>query len=187
MERKIFIDSDILFQFFAINKVKEQNFFNLGTTGDNDLDQIMKLIQEIEKNDQAIYLSEFSILEILCTLNRLNSSYKCPIILTKIYRICEILPLEDLMIKLSWFIGSNYDLHSGDALHIAFCLSNDIEKIILKDKKFYQTCFQIKNDFNSIGFQKINDFFSNIQFAQGIPKRIRMMYSNIKNLSITRI
>lgn len=147
----------------------------------------MKLIEGIQKNNQRLILSEFSILEILCTLNRLKSSYKIPIILTKIYKICEILPLDDLMLKLSWFIGSNYDLHSGDAIHVSFCLSNNIEKMILKDQEFYQSCQEIKKDFLTKKSKELKNFFSKVQFAQGVPKNILRKFSNIKNLNITKI
>ena len=126
MKSLIFIDSDILFSFFALNKQKKENFERDGTTGDDNLDVVINLIDEIENNEQIICLSEISILEILCVLNRRNSASKIPKILKKIYSISNILPIDDLLYKLAWFIGSNYKLHTGDALHLSFCLMNDI-------------------------------------------------------------
>jgi len=187
MEKTVFIDSDILFQFFALNKKKREKYYDIGTTGDKDLDLIVELIEEIERNNQKIMISEISILEILCTLNRLNSAHKSPEIITKIYKICEISPLDALLVKLSWYIGSNYDFHSGDALHIAFCLSNNIEKMILKDKEFYDSCLKIKEDYSSSKFQKFEEFFVQIPFAKGIPKKVLNSFSNIKNMTIKRI
>ena len=187
MKSLIFIDSDILFTFFAINNEKEKNFIKNGTTGDIALDIIIKLIIEIEEKNQIICLSEFSILEIICTLNRLNSSNKIPKILTKLYSICDVLPLNDLMIKLAWFIGSNYNLHSGDALHMSFCLFSDIKEIILKDKEFHDSCIKIKKDFENAGYENLNNFFIGISFIQGIPENILKKYSNLKNLKIKKI
>ncbi len=183
----VFIDSDILFSFFALNKEKKENFDRTGTTGDNNLDLIINLISEIENKEQIICLSEMSILEILCVLNRRNSSFKIPIILKKLYSISNILPLDDLMIKLSWFIGSNYKIHTGDALHISFCLMNDIKEIIIKDKEFYNACIEMKTNFEVKGFEILNDFFTKISFVQSIPEKIKKKYSNLKDLKIRRI
>jgi len=187
MTKLTFIDSDILFSFFAINKEKENKYFETGSIDNEDLDSIMKLIEEIESNNETICLSEISVLEILCTINRQKSSFKIPTILTKIYKFCDILPLNNLLIKLSWFIGSNYNYHSGDALHISFCLFNNIKKMILKDKVFYESCLKIKDDYKKKGFQEIETFFQNIDYAQGVPERILQKFSNIENLIIKRI
>lgn len=115
MQELTFLDSDILFSFFAINEDKIKNYISSGTTGNIELDVILTVVNQIEKNKEIICLSEFSILELICSLNRLNSSHKTAHILSKIYQISDVLPLSDLMIKLAWFIGSNYSLHSGDA------------------------------------------------------------------------
>jgi len=187
MNPLVFIDSDILFSFFAISDEKRKNFVETGTTRNNDLDIILNLIEEIENYNQIICISEFSILEITCILNRLNSSQKIPRILTKIYSICDVLPLNDLMIKLAWFIGSNYTLHSGDALHISFCLFNDINEIILKDNKFHDACIEMKNGFEKVGHEELNNFYTKISIAQVVPEKILVKYSNLKNLKIKRI
>lgn len=47
MKPLIFIDSDILFSFFAISSEKQKNFIETGTTGNNDLDIILNLINEL--------------------------------------------------------------------------------------------------------------------------------------------
>lgn len=187
MKPLIFIDSDILFSFFAISSEKQKNFIETGTTGNIALDIILNLINEIEEKSHIICLSEFSILEIICTLKRLNSSQKIPGVLTKIYSICDVLPLNDLMIKLAWFIGSEYSLHSGDTLHISFCLFNNIEEIIIKDNEFYDSCIKMKKDFNEKDYENLNKFFSKISFAQGIPEKILEKYSILKNIKIKKI
>lgn len=187
MKELVFIDSDILFSFFAINEDKKKRYIDTGKTGDPDLDKIMNLIKEIESANQIICISEISTLELLCTINRQKSGFKIPKILTKLYEICDVLPLNDLMIKLSWFIGSKYNYHSGDALHIAFCLFNEIEKMILKDKEFYESCLEIKENYKKHKFKEIDGFFSNINYAQGVPQEILNKYSNIENLNIKRI
>jgi len=76
------------------------------------------------------------------------------------------------MMKLAWFIGSSYALHSGDALHISFCLISDIKEMILKDKEFYDSCIKIQKDFENEGFENLNAFYTKISFAQGIPEKI---------------
>jgi len=184
METLIFIDSDILFSFFALSKEKMEIFDKTGTTGNNNLDTIINLISEIENKEQIICLSEISILEIVCVLKRRNSSFKIPNIVRKLYSIGNILPLDDLMIKLAWFVGSNYKLHSGDALHVSFCLMNDIEEIILQDKEFHDACIEMKTDFENKGLEVLNDFFTKISFVQSIPEKIKKKYSNLKKIKI---
>jgi len=76
MQELTFLDSDILFSFFAINEDKIKNYISSGTTGNIELDVILTVVNQIEKNKEIICLSEFSILELVCTLNRLNGSHK---------------------------------------------------------------------------------------------------------------
>lgn len=187
MKPLIFIDTDILFTFFAINNEKKNIFIDTGTTGNNDIDAVLNLIKSIESKGQIICMSDFSILELVCTLNRLKSTHKIPQILTKIYSMCDVLPLNDLMIKLAWYFASRYPLHSGDSLHISFCLSNDITEIILKEVDFYKVCVNMKNDFQASNFENMERFFTQITYAQGLPQKISEKYSNLKNLKITKI
>lgn len=187
MQELTFLDSDILFSFFAINEDKIKNYNSSGTTGNNELDVILMVVNQIEMNKNIICLSEFSILELICTLNRLNSSHKTAHILSKIYQICDILPLSDLMIKLAWFIGSSYTLHSGDALHISFCIFNNIDNLITQDNGFYNAYMNLKQDFNNFGIKKLNDFFIKISFSKGIPNTLIRKFNNIKNLKIRKI
>jgi len=187
MQETIFIDSDILFMFFALNEEKINNFHSSGTTGNLELDGIINLINEIESKNQVIYLSEFSILEIVCVLNRLNSSYKTGEILTKIYRICDVLPLNDQMIKLAWYIGSNYTLHSGDALHISFCLFNNIFNLIIKDTEFYNAIINLRTDLKNNGTQNLIDYFDSISFSRGVPDTILRKFNNLNKLKIRKI
>jgi hypothetical protein len=53
----IFIDTDILFSFFAINQEKLNQFENEGTTGDKYLDAVLSLIKKIEQEEQKICIS----------------------------------------------------------------------------------------------------------------------------------
>jgi hypothetical protein len=99
MKELTFLDSDILFSFFAINEDKIKSYNSSGTTGNIELDAILSLVNQLEKNKEIICISEFSILELVCTLNRLNGSHKTAYILSKIYQISDVLPLNDLMIK----------------------------------------------------------------------------------------
>lgn len=122
-----------------------------------------------------------------CTLNRLKSAHKIPQILTKIYSMCDVLLLNDSMIKMAWYFGSKYPLHSGDSLHISFCLSSDIAEIILKDDDFYKVCVNMKSDFLSSNLENMEKFFKQISYAQGIPQKISEKHSNLKNLKITKI
>ena len=73
MQELTFLDSDILFSFFAINEDKIKNYNSSGTTGNIELDVILTVVNQIEKNKEIICLSEFSILELICSLNRFNS------------------------------------------------------------------------------------------------------------------
>lgn len=76
MKSLIFVDSYIFFSFFAIDNEKQKSYNDTGTTGKKDLDLVLKLIKDIEEKNNIICLSEVSILEIVCTLNRLNSAQK---------------------------------------------------------------------------------------------------------------
>lgn len=183
----VFIDSDILFSFFAINPDKQKKFEHNGSTGDQELDEILNLISEIESKDERICISEFSILELGCLLNRLNINQKIPQILTKLYMVSDVLPLNEHMIKLAWYVGSNYNLHSGDALHASFCLFSNIDSVILKDKEFYGAFTQLKDDFITHGSKRCVEYFNKISFAQGIPDAIIRKYNNISKLQIRKI
>ena len=187
MRELTFLDSDILFSFFAINENKIKSYNSSGTTENVELDAILSLINQIEKNKEIICLSEFSVLELICSLNRLKSSFKTAKILSKIYQICDILPLNDLMIKLAWFIGSNYSLHSGDALHISFCLFNNIDNLITQDNGFYNAFLNLRQDFKNFGIKKLDDFFINFLFSKGIPDTLIKKFNNIKILKIRKI
>ena len=187
MKELTFLDSDILFSFFAINEDKIKSYNSSGTTGNIELDAILSLVNQLEKNKEIICISEFSILELICSLKRLNSSFKTANILSKIYQICDILPLSDLMIKLAWFIGSNYSLHSGDALHISFCIFNNIDNLITQDNGFYNAYVNLEQDFNNYGVEKLNDFFIKILFSKGIPDTLIRKFKNIENLKIRKI
>jgi len=70
MTSLFFIDSDILFNLLAINKKKKEKYTKEGTTGDKRLDQLIKTVLEESKKYDRICISNFSVLEILCTLNR---------------------------------------------------------------------------------------------------------------------
>ncbi len=183
----IFIDSDILFSFFAISQEKVKNFKETNTTGDQDLDIILHLIEEIEKKNQIIYISEFSILELVCTLKRRKSTKKIPQLITKIYNICDVLPLNDHMIKLAWYFGSNFKLHSGDALHISFCLFYDLDYLILKDQEFFASLTNIQKDYNTNGSKGLINFFNLIEFAKHTPRTIINKYNNLNKLKIKKI
>lgn len=183
----IFIDSDILFSFFAINQEKIKNFKESQTTGDQDLDIILNLIEDIEKKKQIIRISEFSILELVCILKRRKSAKKIPQLITKIYNICDVLPLNDHMIKLAWYLGSNFKLHSGDAIHISFCLFYDLDYLILKDREFFESLSNIQKDYNNNGSRGLIDYFGLIKFAQHIPKTIIDIYDNFNKLKIKKI
>ncbi len=54
MNKLIFIDSDILFSFFAINKDKKKKYLKTGTTGNTKLDLIMNMIEKIEETKEII-------------------------------------------------------------------------------------------------------------------------------------
>lgn len=183
MDTLVFVDTDILFSFFALNKEKMKKFQTKGSSGSEELDKIISIVMDIEKNNKILCISEFSILELICTLKRLNSGPKIPEILTKIYEICDVLPINNQMIKLAWFIGSYYTIHSGDALHISFCLSNNINEVILKDKELIDALTNIKNS----SIEELDRFFHNVSYAQGVPELIKRKYENIKKIKITKI
>jgi len=52
MNEWVFIDSDILVRFFAINREKRQTYESKGSTGDRDLDDALNLVKIIENNKQ---------------------------------------------------------------------------------------------------------------------------------------
>jgi len=116
MSSLLFIDSDILFNLLAINIKKKERYRIEGTTGDQKLDQILDTIMEQSKKYEKICISNFSILELVCTLNRLKSEFKISKILIKLFETYDILKINENIIYLAWFIGSKYKMHSGDAI-----------------------------------------------------------------------
>jgi predicted nucleic acid-binding protein len=187
LKKCVFIDTDILFSFFALNKEKREIFENNGSTGDQDLDKILKIIFEIEENKETICISELSLLELIALLNRRKKSKLIPQIIIKIYQWCDIFPINDLIMKLSWYISANYKFHSGDVLHLAFCLANEIDYMIIKDKDFINSFNQIKEEFETIGLKNLANFFKSIPFAKEIPKEILKMYENLNKLQIKEV
>ncbi len=184
MDEVAFIDTDILFRYFAISDKKRALFFSHGSTGIKDLDHVMNLIQEIEKNNQYPCISEYSILELICTLTRLKSASKIPRILKNIYRTFDVLPLYDDVLHLAWFFGANFPIHSGDAVHAAFCIMNDINIAFLSENPFYTTFIDIQKDFHTNGTTKLSKFqesgapfhFTNVLFVK--------RYANLERLKI---
>ena len=183
----IFVDTDLLFSFFAINNEKLMKYREEGTTDDEKLDIVLGVISNIEDNKDIICISEISILELVTLLKRRNSEEKIPNILTKIYEIGDVLPISDHMIKLAWFIGSNYKLHTGDALHLAFCLSSDIKDVLIIDAEFYDACMNIKEDFKNKGSAIIEDFFTKIPFAQTTPDKLLKKLNNLSKINFQKI
>ena len=55
MKPLIFIDTDILFTFFAINIEKKNIFIDTGKMGNNDIDAVLHLIKSIESKGQIAY------------------------------------------------------------------------------------------------------------------------------------
>ncbi|OLS16015.1 MAG: hypothetical protein RBG13Loki_0343 [Promethearchaeota archaeon CR_4] len=184
MEEVAFSDTDILFRYFAISEKKRSAFFASGSTGIKELDLVMNLVQDIEKNNQYPCVSEYTILELICTLTRLKSASKIPRILKTLYRTLDVLPPNDDILHLAWFFGAYFSIHSGDALHAAFCVMNDIDIVFLTDNPFYTTFLEIQEDFQAHGTTKLNKFqatgspfdFTNVRFVK--------KYGNLKRLKI---
>jgi predicted nucleic acid-binding protein len=180
----IFIDTDILFSFFAINQEKLNQFENEGTTGDKYLDAVLSLIKKIEQEEQKICISEISILELACLLKRRESQDKISQIITKLYSICDVLPISDQTIKLSWYFGSNFKMHSGDAIHLSFSLFYDLDCIIVKDKEFFDSLTEIKKDYSDNGPKGLIEYFNSIKIATGVPQIIINKLSNLNKLKL---
>lgn len=180
----IFIDTDILFSFFAINQDKFNQFENEGTTGDKFLDTVLSLIKEIEQEEQKICISEISILELACLLKRRESQDKISQIITKIYSICDVFPISDQTIKLAWYFGSNFKMHSGDAIHLSFSLFHDLDCIIVKDKEFFDSLIEIKQDYSKNGPKNLTKYFNSIKVATGVPQIIIKKLSNLNKLEL---
>lgn len=120
----------------------------------------------------------------ICTLQRLNSSTKIPEIVSQIYQIGEIVPIRNFEMKLSWFLGSKYNLHAGDSYNAAFCILNELTKIYICDRKFRLAFNQIVTDYNNDGNADIIKFFSDIKISEGIPNSFLGQLNNIRNLQI---
>ncbi len=77
-----------------INPLKKKLFETKGTTESKELDKILETILEIKENKDNICISEISILELICTLNRQKSGNKIFKILSLLYDTCNILPFN---------------------------------------------------------------------------------------------
>ena len=177
MSSLLFIDSDILFNLLAINIKKKERYRIEGTTGDQKLDQILDTIMEQSKKYEKICISNFSILELVCTLNRLKSEFKISKILIKLFETYDILKINENIIYLAWFIGSKYKMHSGDAIHISFCLINKISSMLIKDDELYDSILLIINDKKGNGNKSIKNFFNNLSLSEDKYKRYHSFLS----------
>ena len=182
-----FIDTDILFRFFAINSEKYELYKKNGTTNVKDLDKAINLFEIIQEENQNICISEISILELICLLKRSNSDKKIPKVISKIYQIGEILPINSIQIKLAWYFGSKFNLHTGDALHLAFTVSNKIDNCFICDNGFYNSFLEVKNDYIENGSSLIEDFYNNIPFSQKVPRFLISSLSNLEKINIVKI
>lgn len=187
MNEPVFIDSDVLVRFLAINQEKKQLFDSTGTTGVQDLDNALSLVKDIEANKQVIIFSEVSILEILCYLKRFNSDKKIPAVLTNIYKIGPVQPVDSLITKFAWFFGSKYNLHSGDSFHIAFSLFYDIQQIYICDSKFYNSFIAIQQDIQKFGSKPLEEFFQQIPFSKKTPEIILKKLDNMKIIKCIKV
>lgn len=160
LDEMVFIDSDLLFRYFAISGEKKTLYDDSGSTGNEDLDTVIALFQQIEDANQYVCISEFSILELVCLLNRLNSVNKIPRILNTLYQVADICPINDNMMTLAWHLGANFKLHSGDSLHASFCLLNDVDIIFLSDNEFVNSFRAVQQDFIDNGIETIAKTFN---------------------------
>jgi len=187
MTYSIFLDSDLLFNFLAINPEKKEKFKSQGTTGNLQLDQIIKAVIKILEKEGTLNISDFSVLELICTVNRLKSTYKIPQIVKTLFDACKIIPINNILIKFAWFIGANYKLHTGDALHIAFCLFNNIDYVFVNDDEFHDSFIQIKRDYEKNGIELLTDFFDQFPLIKKIQEDFVKKLDNIKTIQIKKI
>ena len=187
MTSSVFIDTDILFNFLAINPEKKELFKSQGTTGNPQLDNVLKEITKILEKEDTLAISEFSILELICTINRLKSTQKIPEIIKTIYDACEILPINNILIKFAWFFGASYNLHTGDALHIAFCVFNNIDYVVIKDDAFHSSLIQLKADYEQNGIKILTNFLNEFPSIRKFQEFFALKFENIKKLQIKQI
>lgn len=187
MTSLIFIDTDILFNLLAINQEKKEKYAREGTTGDTELDQLIITFLEESRKFDKICISNFSVLELLCTLNRLKSEFKIPGILKKIYETYDILKIDENIIYLAWFFGSNYRIHSGDAIHVSFCLMNRINLILIKEREFYETIQLIIKDDKKKTEKSLENFFKNLSLQKEKYKILNQALNHSNNLEIKRL
>ncbi|TFG19977.1 MAG: PIN domain-containing protein [Promethearchaeota archaeon] len=187
MTTSVFLDSDILFNFLAINPEKKEKYISQGTTGNSQLDRIIKAVMKILEKEGTLSISNFSVLELICTINRLKSSHKIPQIVKTLSNVCKIFPINDILIEFAWFFGANYKLHSGDALHVAFCLFNNIDYVFIKDDDFHASFIQIKEDYEKKGIELLKDFLNQFHSIKKIQEEITKKFENIKTIQIKQI
>lgn len=183
----VFVDTDILFKYFAIRPEKMDRFKESGTTNLQELDDVLTLLLEIETKNQIICLSEFSILELICTLKRLNSGPKIPRARNVLYQTAYILPVNEDTVSLAWFLGETYKFHSGDALHASFCILNEISLVWLSDKEFYDSFLEVQSFFQTEGLARLSKYYEEIHKKDEIPGSIRERCKNLRSISIQRI
>ncbi len=58
MKGTVFIDSDLLFRYFAINPAKKSSHETTGTSGDNSIDNIIKMMKSFAQKQQMVCLSD---------------------------------------------------------------------------------------------------------------------------------
>ncbi len=66
MKGTVFIDSDLLFRYFAINPAKKLSYETTGTSGDASIDNIIRMMKSFAQEQQMVCLSELFIPARLC-------------------------------------------------------------------------------------------------------------------------
>ncbi|MHA1757718.1 MAG: type II toxin-antitoxin system VapC family toxin [Promethearchaeota archaeon] len=182
----IFIDTDILFRIYAISDEKIELWRTERKTGIEELDFALRINDLIKEEDLIPCISDISITELIGVLKS-NHSPKSKIqrVIRLIFENFKILDINDLITKMSWVFSANYEIHSGDSLHLSTLLFYEIDKFAIYDKKFSTSVLTFQDEItnNKIEVEELFYVFPNFSISL-IPEKIIKSINHIYNLKI---
>ncbi len=182
-----FLDSDILFRYFAISPEKKSRFYSEGTTGLVDLDKTFLTIQKLHNKPSTVHISEFSILELICILSRLGSSFKIPGILKSISQSMIVTPLTDEIVTLACALATIFKFHTGDSLHSAFCILNNIEEVFISDAQFFREFSELKKTYRKEGNENFSRKLREVPLLKEIADGVFEKLQSLVDIQISSV
>ena len=135
----LYLDANILYPMFAITDKRRTRFNNEGSSGNKLLDYCIPLIQDIDRGDKVVVLSDLAIMETLGVASRDIGPKKAKSILQAINKqqFLEVIQTT----QYAWIVAQSLtvttSIEGRDSLHLANALLTKIvRKVITCDRDF---------------------------------------------------